>query len=1652
MINIDPSQPQLQSTINIDTGVGSSPTSSETADQRAAKIQFGLAGVLDNSKHQDLYQSILGGQEHSIRAQAASNWDGINQTNNMMSIRTAALSGDAKATEQAIKAKPAPVNPDSVMEQGFGRSWIASLYDAGKNLGNTDFHSAAKEEPDYIAPLGQVGSEAIAKSEMINTSMENLKDANQGQSWMGWAWDEAKGLVPGYSEYKLRGNVPGTGFLTGGLLGGNLQAQARQLAAEPLNKFEEDYPRIIKYLQDSDPSLAAQFASAVHGMSTNSEALNDIFSAVQFAPIPGSAALHGAVSGLFRQSAENAVKDVVSEAFKTVHPTTGVIPSERALVMTDNIPTQFPLDTAGRIPVKAKAQEAAGDLKSAATERVSTELEEDLKGNANPTVRAVEALPSVLRADQSAIGADTGSMSRELVNRIQEQYGSSMDRLIDTVTNTMRTMRVNLQTASRATVETIQDDMKRRYPGWSNRIFNMTDPQYEPVSNTFYMGMDIGDSDGQLFNKEAQAKRHANLLDLKDVEIRNKGAGYYIRTYKHIDESTDVMRDFLISSPKDQSPGGWVNALIGWARSPNDTMSKTENTARLGATYPIANFREMVSQESKYISDLSQGHIKIDRSGNAINPLSMKVRAWYSAVPQRKAWGEWKRVLAASSKLPGPDKVPGVTFDTVGAYERFFIQTIGRSPSYPETQAYFAKSRLDVYDHTLRNMAVFTNKASHGAESIRIFGTSEGGLNKSAAFDAVPMKELPKGNFGYYYMPGDTSEGKVHNNWGEFSAYHNKDKEVDEAVQSGKLKVYRIWAPEHRPLQGYSGVADQRIRYVVTRYADSAPLGWDQVPRRGGGHFDLDYNHYIKQAKMRSSGGDMWYEGDNTVMPIQIRKMGQDIANHLNQVRIHLLRGAEDLAQKYVEDYLPMKWQEIKPWFRTEENPDGKLSLDEPFQVVPKDRLIIDHDGGLAQRYSRFRNGLREGSDNQQFAVNYTGERDNAGLFTYNDIGTRNNPLYQVDDVKTVDPIVTMNRALNNIIHTTFMNDYKKYAVNHWLKELEGDVNRGMPNYLNAKEAPLIKSAPFAYFNSPEDVFAKGIPVDVKNNAMSNWHKINQFIGRPSTFDTYLHALEQKLVDVTYDKLGPKATVVPTWLANHITDPVQYMRKMAYHAYLGLFNPAQWLVQNQTWTNIYAISPKAAMPGTMATMLHRWARFNNKPAILEALDRKAQSMGWKPGEFTEAREALARTGFERVEGEHAYLDTPMDYSFIKNDMNNFLDLGQTFFKDGVRNVRIGAWYTAFKEFRNANPTGKLTETNVQDILNTADRYHANMSRASVSQLQRGVFSLPLQFLTYQMRLAELFLGNRLGETPAERWAARGRLIATYSALYGVPMSVGLTGLPLGDTFRKSAINNGYVVGDNWMSTAFNEGIPATALGMYSGHYYDINQRFGAHGFEFLKDIASFAAGDPTTSEALGAGYNLAIPTMHAFGHALYGLVGDQNYQSTISDWVDIAKQITSVRQGWKFYMAATTGQWLSTHEGLESSDVSKWNAAFMTLTGTQPQKQSDQFLISGMTKDREQYYTYVQQNFQKEVERAVRAGKDSNDTLADTFFHRAQVWVKLLPEDMRGSAIRRAYETNRTVADQIDWSFYIKHVPPGWQQEYLNAYARKQQLKQQGTD
>jgi len=643
------------------------------------------------------------------------------------------------------------------------------------------------------------------------------------------------------------------------------------------------------------------------------------------------------------------------------------------------------------------------------------------------------------------------------------------------------------------------------------------------------------------------------------------------------------------------------------------------------------------------------------------------------------------------------------------------------------------------------------------------------------------------------------------------------------------------------------------------------------------------------------------------------------------------------------------------------------------------------------------------------------------------------------------------------IARSNFMDDYKTMAVEHWLQQAK--------RWLDVKNINEIYHSPYYYYN--EGKFLPNTPADIRLQLEANRYHTQQLTGQPSLGDMWIHSVAQKLADSSFENFGPRGmALTPTWLLPKLKDPFGFARSIAFNVKLGLFNIPQFIVQAGNYSNIYGIAgAKYASSGTLAAQLHFWSTVNSHPNIIKHLDDLASKFhipgasNWRPGELTEAMTEANRTGFFNVGGEFASLDNPMSTKIVTTNIGSkILDWGAAPFKAGERNARYGAWYTAFKEFRDANPIGRITNEDRAAILQRADLLNVNMSRASSSAIHKGIWSIPTQFYTYQIRLMELMFGNRL--TGAER----ARMFATNAVLYGLPMATGMTGLPIADYIRRKALENGYTVGDDFVTSTLMEGVPS-AIGAVitgkgdpkAGTFYDVGSRFGTKGLEFLGSAQQMDKG--WLDVMGGPAYAIAKDFYAATDGMRYAMLAlarrdSDVFPMVVEDGVDALKEITIVNSAWRVYAATQFGRWVSKKDAY-LSDTSGAQAAFAAAFGVKDVAIDDINLKQKSLKVQADYEKGVEDQFRQEFRRGVLAQKD-NPEQAKRFFSRAQWMLELggYREDRINSLVSKAISDNQSIMDKTDWDFYLRKAPDAQQQSRYDAYRKtlKIQDKKSGVE
>lgn len=1686
-VSIDTTTPPTDDSVSLPVpGVNEQPLPPEIAQQRANKTSQGLGDVMKKNTR-ELYQEFLDGQEDRIRRQAASDLDFKKAMDRQQEIQDlASKQGAPLMPEQVEKvmAKYQPADPAMVIERAYATNYVSSLNTAAGYMSDSNpLYTAVKEVPKEAENALIDGSELLTKNQYILSRMQNLQvNSLDKQSTIGWVADQAKMLAQPYLEYKQRGLI---GSATAGIgLGNNLDEAHYTLYRQPLPEFKKSFDTAMDYLEKDNPSLALAYANSLLSQSTFTSALNNTFTAMAlpdiYAGMKGIGKLAGMVSA--RNQVRKAARDIVESAARDPNATPAT-----AAEGAGNLSEAAVQRVTAR--VEAALQGSGNPMEAAQEALLSTWREDAARYAANPgtylarelTIRITDGflkageqllakIGTMNRVERTPVAVTSEDVIRAYKDKIRFDYKGPNNTIAniegplrEPVSGTYwyRTDIVNYDGTQFSTKETAEGfahqiglstpDIRGTSP---DKLYipqtaakNLESVETKNGTTRFFVDNHIevestpSPQPGHVPYNLSTGKFEKALTE-ESAHVEQQGLGFHIQHWTPMQENGNLVRDHMIKTPHGEAIKEAVstnsasginqikNSLLGWVRSSDDTLSTNESAQRKAVTYTQANIQRWAQDLRKDIEDVAAGRVREDPvTGEPISPLVVHPKTWFGKISSRKVAQQFERTLDNARYVKDPvTGEDGYFFKTGAELQDYYLRNFDRSPSYLETKSYFNYTKLIEGDRMMAEVAEFRNRARIGSEQHQILSkNADGTFIKSPVFDGIRETEFPGGD-EYILVMGDKHGDETLHQLGKINDAAVKG--MREKVLKGEAQVIRIYDRDHQPLSDFSEVAkDKLISYVYSSKVDTKPLAFNHVNRRAGGHFEWDYDWYIKQADVRPqhSGGiadkrpgvEHMYVGDITVMPIKNRKIGQNVAKLWNEIHELIKQDRWNDARPIVAK-LGIEWQEFASWYHPGRDAEGRVTRarfnpNEPMVVVQKNKKISQLSSDLENRYriqkpdgkykSTFKDATKSGPANN-FKVAYNSERRSSTdtMRTIDDVGTQGNPVYAHQPAEMIDPLTTMNRALNRAISSTFMDDYKFYAVEHWLREAEPHMEAS---------AEEIRSSPFWHYNNPK--WRSGLTdKTVIWNLESNKYKIDQFIGVPSKADTWIHSMTTQLADNAYEGFGPEGSrslaqksvsIAPIWALHRLKDPVSFIRAVTFNFKLGLGAIPQFLVQAQTHALIWALEPRYGTSGTYAMMLHGWSKFNKNPAILDALDNYATKLNvfgskWRPGEWKEAMSELDKSGFEHVAGEYSNLDDQLRTKFIMNDFEKGLKLGQAPFRLGEQSTRVSAWYTAFREFRDANPTTPITNIERSKILSKADLLTVNMSRASASMLNHGALSLSTQFLTYQIKLAELFWGKRLGETLGERMMARARIIGLFSVLYGVPNAIGVTGAPFSDNVREHFMDDlGYIPGEKFLSTFINEGLPAWSLAMITGrgdlqkgNLENVGDRYGSQGFQNWKqalrsDIPWWQVIGGASTATFAKFINSAFDPFYqgALSWAR-GDTGDSRFTIRSADLVEPLKEISSISAGTKWWSALSTGKWISKNESYVT-DVSPLRATLLGLTGMSPQDQDDMFITNKMVAGETDAQKAALKEFIKDWRRGIEA-KQNNDDEQGNAYHR----------------------------------------------------------------
>lgn len=425
------------------------------------------------------------------------------------------------------------------------------------------------------------------------------------------------------------------------------------------------------------------------------------------------------------------------------------------------------------------------------------------------------------------------------------------------------------------------------------------------------------------------------------------------------------------------------------------------------------------------------------------------------------------------------------------------------------------------------------------------------------------------------------------------------------------------------------------------------------------------------------------------------------------------------------------------------------------------------------------------------------------------------------------------------------------------------------------------------------------------------------------------------------------------WVMNFAsTDPTTFIRTTTFHQYLGMFNPAQWLVQGMGMaTAVFAYPTKALKIAPQNLALRAaWLARNNKGALNKIAEASGINAVWLEDVVEEVRKIGL---FDSLKTTADYQASVNGISLTGDALRRAMDSGLFFFREGEMATRGYGYLLARDLFMKNKPRNyKMTQKDLDFVAADSMRFIMNLNRSNAAPWQKGLLSIPTQFWQVQAKFLENMLGGSFGYG-VRRWSnvEKAKIMAGYLATFG------MAGVPFLDSMVNAAIEakreaandptamtnnrlnifNGVGMSDEDFARLIKGGLIQLITNWITGSDPEISTRFSIPaGFQETMDL--YANGDRTVVDgimgAAGPGvmrwWDAVRATAQIFGPLNWDEVSPEQFRQAS---LEFAKVFSSTRNAekaeWWYQMGRITNSKGQTLIGLSDIDQDEMTSILM---------------------------------------------------------------------------------------------------------------------------
>jgi hypothetical protein len=663
-----------------------------------------------------------------------------------------------------------------------------------------------------------------------------------------------------------------------------------------------------------------------------------------------------------------------------------------------------------------------------------------------------------------------------------------------------------------------------------------------------------------------------------------------------------------------------------------------------------------------------------------------------------------------------------------------------RQPSAREVLAYYTLKDVNDLEWMLQNHSLFTERAVQG------FVTGQVVAPNGIKVSARNMKEIEHIEDVNRALMLDVSKNTV------IEGRKVGTEALKDRMKLEGLKLMRIEKTiEHN---------GKKVNHILVKKGDlsTKDLEYRQLPYVAGGHRLYKGSYFAKQAVIGMIGKYAFVENPIT----------------------HIVGPTKGTVSEWVE-----RMEGARKAYATQ--------LKDGSYTAQADRIIMDAniEGGVVEWAKLLDDGV---INNNPFQVTFRGEAPKLHTETLSEKGTydltfeefgrsayldqpvlsfmkhKGNILKgpQDETAELINPFTAATRSVEAAARTAAYTNYKMNAIQRWMKTygdlIPGDGLSPLQKFWSDFNLTSLKTQNVFKMNEAQ-IIRKAIQRQLGTSTMAGEGVKNALRGLATLAEGGATS-------------GVRTAVAKGALNLMDKDPISALKGFSFDLKLGLFDPSQLIIQTQTIAALFALNPTRAHRYMMDAPLMRYAVVNQSDEMLAYVAKRS---GMEAKDFTAMVKSMRQSGITDINGELIMLDHNASSAIVGvgSVVQDIRRMGRIPFFEAERWNRIYAWRKSWDDLRSGtnNPNAfrggkpqsikQMMTPDVQvEMARLTDKFTMNMTSASAAFWQKGILSIPTQFLSYQARLFENVLPVILGGNRQWSRGEKARLFIGQIFLYG----------------------------------------------------------------------------------------------------------------------------------------------------------------------------------------------------------------------------------------------------------------------------------------------